>query len=434
LWAKIKGNVSEAGHPIVIMPETNPNIGDNPGLMSGIYDFGESDFYYISNMSTSLFENKSRKFYDVLLSYPNNGWGELPWPAYNPYQVRGSMFKLGYGSMFTPMIPVFMAGEEFNNTYTEVPNKVGHGCYPEDNVTNWLYSSQLQWNELNDQNKKAIFDGFKKIISIRKNEPALNYFAPNLSQANVVVADSWTPSTAPAPYIRWINGTAIIIVGNPGLIPNPIPDAVCNGTWEDDVSLGGATPTQPVLESFSNRLIIAVRGMDDTTFIKEWNGTVLKDWYSLGGATLESPKLIIHSDILWVYVKGLDNFVYKKYYINEGNWSSWESTGIQNSNFGLSGPTAVQTSDGTLYRVINYNPIYLERCSQSAANPINRNSSLEQNLMISMDIPLSKIDLEGKSFYKITDLWTNETWILNEADLYDFSATVAADNFRIFRL
>jgi hypothetical protein len=131
------------------------------------------------------------------------------------YSVRGSRFKFGYSAMFTPFIPLFHSGEEFNNTYIEVPNKVGHyGWWHCDNCP-CLTSAEMQWNDLNKSDNKAFFDDAKKIISIRKNETALNYFAPSLSEANVLVIDDFTTNIrSPKPYMRWYGDEAVIVVGN----------------------------------------------------------------------------------------------------------------------------------------------------------------------------------------------------------------------------
>jgi len=230
LWARIKENVAKVGHPIVIFSELEDTHPGGIGVKIGVYDFSQQDlsvgdFSYeynkyinVKNISSNSLLNldKSRKYYILLLSCHDNGWGLPPWPQYNPYQLRGSRFKLGYSFIFTPFIPLFFAGEEFNATYNEIPDKVGHGCFPEDPPTNWLYSSQILWNELEIPEKKEFFETFKKAISIRKNEKALTYFS---NPPNLINPKKWEPSSLPIPYIRWYENTSILVVGNPTSTP-----------------------------------------------------------------------------------------------------------------------------------------------------------------------------------------------------------------------
>jgi len=138
------------------------------------------------------------------------------------YSVKGSKYKFGYGAMFTPLLPLFMAGEEFDNPYNEVPNKKGRSvvfgwqscgyanCGP------WLYASQLQWNYLDTASNKNIYNEFKKIISIRKNSAALSHIAPSLAQANIMAINNFSSNIdVPAlPYIRWVNNEVVLVVGN----------------------------------------------------------------------------------------------------------------------------------------------------------------------------------------------------------------------------
>jgi hypothetical protein len=115
---------------------------------------------------------------------------------------------MGYGALFTPFIPEFMAGEEFNNTYSPVPSSAGL----------WLLPSELQWNLLNNKENYQFYQSFKKAIEIRKNEPSLSYFSPNIKNPNLALIDVFHSSVnnTPTPYIRFLpNGSqAILITGN----------------------------------------------------------------------------------------------------------------------------------------------------------------------------------------------------------------------------
>ena len=218
LWARVKENCLKAGHEIIIMPEGET---DDYPFDVGVYDFQEtywgwsvfaktkgniSDPAYgttIGDMKAAqedVFPNMTQQYYTIPISTHDS-------PSYD---LNGSFFKMGYGALFTPFIPLFMAGEEFNNTYTPVPN-----C----TITNgWLLASQLQWNDVGNLQNFLFYEGMKKAIAIRETEPALTYFAPQASSPNVVVAENFTSSVShtPTPYLRYVPGgnDSVLIVGN----------------------------------------------------------------------------------------------------------------------------------------------------------------------------------------------------------------------------
>ena len=61
------------------------------------------------------------KYYSVQLSSHDDGWEGFPVND-NPYVAEGSRFLFGYSCLFTPSIPIFFSGEEFNAQYKPLPN------------------------------------------------------------------------------------------------------------------------------------------------------------------------------------------------------------------------------------------------------------------------------------------------------------------------
>jgi len=153
-----------------------------------------------------------------------------------------------------------------------------------------------------------------------------------------------------------------------GSIPTAQSNADCN-SWQTFQNLGGSTPSFSAIQSINNTLIIAVRGNDNKTYVKEWNisnNSLLKDWYVVNnGKTLVAPKLISNSSGVYIYVQGLDGNIYYSIYKTPGIWNAWTNTGICNSNFGTSGPSSIQADDGNVYGVSGNNPIYLDKCNLS---------------------------------------------------------------------
>lgn len=56
----------------------------------------------------------------IQLSCHDNGWEGYPRDQ-NPYAADGSRSTFGYSFLFTPMIPIFMSGEEFDANFRPIP-------------------------------------------------------------------------------------------------------------------------------------------------------------------------------------------------------------------------------------------------------------------------------------------------------------------------
>ena len=192
-------------------------IRDGSGLWALNPPSGNWYVAYEKNASTleiyfSPYENEppivdpDRRFYGYHISSHNDG----------AYYIKGSRYRFGYEAMFVPVIPLFISGEEFNTPYNPVPN-YSRCIYPNDTwwCTDLLMASQVQWDELNKSENRAFFEDCRKMISLRKNETTLNYFAPSLKEANLIAVYNYTASIyAPPPYIRWLGSEAILVVGN----------------------------------------------------------------------------------------------------------------------------------------------------------------------------------------------------------------------------
>lgn len=214
LWARIKENASHAGCDLIIMPEGE--VQDYP-FDIGVYDFEQVNYawtffaseeygqtkpgygavvYDMKTAMTELFPNLPRQYNTIPISFHDS----------LSYDFEGNRFKMGYGAFFTPFIPVFMAGEEFDNPQSIVPN----GTVP------WLLSSIIKWDKLQQPENNQFYNDTKKAIQIRQSEPALTYFSPNIHTPNVALVTYVSSGPAPCPYMRFLpNGSqAVLIVGN----------------------------------------------------------------------------------------------------------------------------------------------------------------------------------------------------------------------------
>jgi len=79
------------------------------------------------------------------------------------YLAQGSRAMFGYSFMFTPMIPIFMAGEEFDATLDPIPWESSHIIGAKDaGEGTMLYGSMLDWSELNQPLHQSMLDDVKQ--------------------------------------------------------------------------------------------------------------------------------------------------------------------------------------------------------------------------------------------------------------------------------
>lgn len=150
----------------------------------------------------------------VQLSCHDNGWEGYPLGK-NPYVAQGSRALFGYACLFTPMIPIFFSGEEFNANFRpipwESPNVYGG---QEPGKGRWLYGSMLDWDELNKPEHRDMFEDVKKMIAVRKQESDVLALTLEHIKPNLMAVPYEYNIAAPVPYIRWKGRRAILVAAN----------------------------------------------------------------------------------------------------------------------------------------------------------------------------------------------------------------------------
>jgi hypothetical protein len=150
----------------------------------------------------------------VQLSCHDEGWEGFP-ADQSPYVACGSRSLFGYSVFFTPMIPIFFGGEEFNATYQPIPWLSAHLWDGQDRGKGrWLYGNMLDWENLNQPEHRAMFEDVKKMIAVRKREAAILGPAPDEKRPQLMAVPHETNVAVPVPYVRWNSRGAIIIAGN----------------------------------------------------------------------------------------------------------------------------------------------------------------------------------------------------------------------------
>ncbi len=138
------------------------------------------------------------------LSCHDNGGGGFPLDK-NPYVAQGSRALFGYSCLFTPMIPIFFSGEEFNATFRPIPWA---------SPTRWLYSAMLDWDELNRPEHRDMFEDVKTMIAVRKREADVLALTLEQRRPSLMAVPCERDVTVPVPYIRWNDRSAILVAAN----------------------------------------------------------------------------------------------------------------------------------------------------------------------------------------------------------------------------
>jgi hypothetical protein len=161
-----------------------------------------------------------RLLYSTQLSSHDDGWESFPLDK-NPYVAEGSRSMFGYSLLFTPSIPIFMSGEEFNADYIPLPAHTpdlwGKG---EPGKGRWLYASMIDWEQLKQPAKQDMLDDVTRMMAIRKANADL--FRPLTSDKKPPLKSvSFSSQTAdlssdsiPVPYMLYNDAKAIVVCGN----------------------------------------------------------------------------------------------------------------------------------------------------------------------------------------------------------------------------
>jgi hypothetical protein len=150
----------------------------------------------------------------IQLSCHDNGWTGFPLDK-NPYVAQGSRSIFGYSFLFSPMIPIFFSGEEFDATFHALPG-LSPDLYggKDAGKGRWLYGAMLDWNELQQPEHKDMFLDVKKMMAIRKQHSSVLSMSPGGKMPNLRAVQHTSDIPVPVPYLRWDDRSALLIAAN----------------------------------------------------------------------------------------------------------------------------------------------------------------------------------------------------------------------------
>ncbi len=182
-------------------------FGSDGQLYSAI-NTGESMRLYLEPFVPDL------HYYSVDLSDHDEGWENFP-KEQNPYVAEGSRCLFGYSCLFTPAIPLFMSGEEFDAKFSPnpklTPDLYGKGT-PGDGT--WLYGAIIDWEQLNQKEQRDMLQDVKRMISIRKEEADIFHAYLNDTLPDLFELQYESSIKIPVPFAMQNTKKIIIVAGN----------------------------------------------------------------------------------------------------------------------------------------------------------------------------------------------------------------------------
>jgi len=234
LWAKVREAARKAGRSIVIFSEGGEAIPGVTDFTQGGFRVNDqrrdgvlSDTPLLRNLAALYREERmatkiKNGFVTAQLSCHDSGWEGFPADG-NPFVAEGSRCVFGYSVLFSPMIPVFMGGEEFDATFRPLPGlspQLFGGSDPGKGT--WLYGAMLDWNEVGESPHREMLEDARRMIAIRRREASvLRPTSPGQERVDILEVPRRPEGDLPVPYLRWHGGEAIVVAGN----PDPAADA-----------------------------------------------------------------------------------------------------------------------------------------------------------------------------------------------------------------
>lgn len=116
--------------------------------------------------------------------------------------VCGNRLAIGYQAIFSPFIPQWYIGEEWNNPLHIIPGDGGRV----------LYFNVIDWEALDQPENRAFFEDVKAMIRVRRQHPdVFAYYPPHFRDSNICKVDSSGNLQA---YARYSAEKALLIIPN----------------------------------------------------------------------------------------------------------------------------------------------------------------------------------------------------------------------------
>ena len=122
----------------------------------------------------------------------------------NKYTViNGNRIAIGYQAIFSPFIPMWYLGEEWNNSRDSDLNSKG----------SVLYFNSIHWEQLENTENREFFEAVKRMIRVRRKYTEIYTAYPEKFKDTAITAISGVGINAVS-YARYSGNSAIIVIPN----------------------------------------------------------------------------------------------------------------------------------------------------------------------------------------------------------------------------
>ncbi|MDR3792829.1 MAG: alpha-amylase family glycosyl hydrolase [Terracidiphilus sp.] len=168
----------------------------------------------VGSVSANLYLSTLEWGSSIQLSCHDDGWELFPEDK-RPYVAQGSRALFGYSFLFSPMIPIFFAGEEFDASFHALPTLSPHLYGGKDaGKGRWLYGCMLDWNELREPEHQAMLTDVRKMLALRNRYSKILSMVSGGQMPNLKAVSCTSEGLVPVPYLRWDEHSAILICAN----------------------------------------------------------------------------------------------------------------------------------------------------------------------------------------------------------------------------
>ena len=469
LWDEICYNTKQGGHPIVVFGEFAPHH-------FGQHDRGNHDCGFIPSKDIAGDFKSEPRFFTQQISCHDQGWTS---PPGNYYTLRGSRCDFGYSVVFSPYIPLFMSGEEFDAEQVGLPN-LKQGLFGEGGPGGWMYGSWIQWDQLKEKRHKDMLADCQKILNIKKqNKDLLHsdrastsitkvpYSSPN-SNKNLIGkwnGKEWETIDKDAVSMAIDKNGKVWIVDAQGKI------YTYDGQWTQidgqarDIACGPdgsiwKTGVDESISKLSEKSWEPIAGGADRIDIDSngnlWgvNGSRLiycydEEWKHIPGRAVDIIcgadgsvwKMGMPGDALarWNGVEWEPTKIVSRKVAVDGNGHIWgireDGTIFKYSNDSFSeipgkASDIICGLDGVVWKILKGHSDcvpYARFLPGEKAIVVLGNDNPIFDVTFNLTIPLETMKMSGWGRYKVTDLWNNTSEMVNESDLARYQIDVPKD-------
>ena len=161
---------------------------------------------------------KTGKFVGSTYSQAMNAGGEYQYYTnmlsshdFWKYNINLNKIKIGYQAIYSPFIPLWFIGEEWNNPMFQYHEKTGKTSRGSSTI---LFGTAIDWDALDEKENREFYEEVKRMLRIRLTYPEIfTYFPENHRDSNICDVEVIGQDNLYS-YARYAGNQGLLIVPN----------------------------------------------------------------------------------------------------------------------------------------------------------------------------------------------------------------------------